>query len=325
MQAPYFSQSFNRYSYVWNNPLKYTDSDGEIVQLIIGAIIGGYSGYKIGKAKGATGWGMFWHIAGGAAIGTVAGHVGASVFASGMAAGSAAGMGGISAGFNAGMLSGWASGAITGAGMAALGGGSFIDILSGATVGGWFGAVAGGVFGVLPGGIENLKDWKNFWGTKYTREFIASANPNEIYYAWGPQVTITARSLFLISRMHAATGLAAKYILTSASIATSVFGVASLTSAFYGGAKFTHSTAKLGWKMHNSYKSGLADKIIRFKEFRGIRGIRPDFVDFSTKTIYELKPFNPRAIKQGVQQLKKYKALFEKEYGGTWKTVLDLY
>lgn len=48
-------------------------------------------------------------------------------------------------------------------------------------------------------------------------------------------------------------------------------------------------------------------------------------VDFSTQTIYELKPFNPGAMKQGMQQLEKYKALFEKTFGGTWKTVLDTY
>jgi RHS repeat-associated protein len=39
VQAPDYSQSFNRYSYVWNNPLKYTDPDGEIVWLVVGAAI----------------------------------------------------------------------------------------------------------------------------------------------------------------------------------------------------------------------------------------------------------------------------------------------
>jgi len=61
------------------------------------------------------------------------------------------------------------------------------------------------------------------------------------------------------------------------------------------------------------------------KEFREILGIRPDFVDFSTKTIYELKPFNPRAMQQGWKQLYKYQSLFEQNYGGTWNIVLDTY
>ena len=172
VQAPDYSQSFNRYSYVWNNPLKYTDPDGEwvwLVPVLIGAVIGGYSGYKIGDAKGATGWDMTGYIFGGAAIGGLAGYTGFSVFSSALAAGTTAGMGGISAGFNAGLLSGMASGAITGGGMSALGGGSFSDVLGGATMGAWVGGVAGGVSGAIAGGFHNLKDGKNFWGTRLNR------------------------------------------------------------------------------------------------------------------------------------------------------------
>ena len=31
VQAPHFTQSYNRYSYCWNNPLKYTDPSGEFI------------------------------------------------------------------------------------------------------------------------------------------------------------------------------------------------------------------------------------------------------------------------------------------------------
>ena len=41
VQLPDNSQSFNRYSYCLNNPLKYTDPTGEFWNLIIGATIGG--------------------------------------------------------------------------------------------------------------------------------------------------------------------------------------------------------------------------------------------------------------------------------------------
>jgi hypothetical protein len=92
-----------------------------------------------------------------------------------------------------------------------------------------------------------------------------------------------------------------------------------------GGTQYTKSSLKLGQEMHKGYKAGLADGVTTFKEFTGIKGIRPDFVDFGTKTIYELKPFNPRQIQLGTKQLNNYKSLFEQKYGGTWKTVLDTY
>ena len=39
VQAPDNSQSFNRYSYCLNNPLKYTDPSGEFWNLIIGMLV----------------------------------------------------------------------------------------------------------------------------------------------------------------------------------------------------------------------------------------------------------------------------------------------
>lgn len=92
------------------------------------------------------------------------------------------------------------------------------------------------------------------------------------------------------------------------------------------GIKYTKSTMKIGQEMHSAYK--VADEVagVAIKEYRGINGIRPDFVDLSTKTIYELKPFNPRAMRAGEKQLKNYKAAFEAKYPGTiWNTVLDTY
>ena len=88
---------------------------------------------------------------------------------------------------------------------------------------------------------------------------------------------------------------------------------------------YTKSNLKLGQEMHKAYKINDVIEGVAIKEFRGIKGIRPDFVDFSTRTIYELKPNNPRAIKQGWNQLNKYQKAFQQEYGGEWKTVLDLY
>ncbi len=99
-------------------------------------------------------------------------------------------------------------------------------------------------------------------------------------------------------------------------------------SAAKSSKRFTKSSLQFGQQMHNGYKAGLADNFTTFKEFRGIKGIRPDFVDFNTRTIYELKPYNPRAMQHGWNQLNRYKTLFDKHYpnpGSPWRIVLDTY
>jgi hypothetical protein len=125
----------------------YIDPSGEIVwfvPVIIGAVIGGTSGYMIGHAKGATGWDMVGYIAGGAAIGGLSGGAAAGVSALGGAAwwaGAAAGAVG-GAGFS-GLATGWDAGAmLKGAGIGALSG--FVGGGLGSAIGGGWGAFAGG-------------------------------------------------------------------------------------------------------------------------------------------------------------------------------------
>ena len=55
VQTPDFSQNFNRYSYALNNPLKYTDEDGEF---FIWSISG--SGIQLGVNFGYFGFGLFF-------------------------------------------------------------------------------------------------------------------------------------------------------------------------------------------------------------------------------------------------------------------------
>ena len=83
---------------------------------------------------------------------------------------------------------------------------------------------------------------------------------------------------------------------------------------------FTKSSASLGTKIHKGYKATRDFPKIE-KEFRKIKGIRPDYIDFSTKTIYELKPMNPRGVRSGIRQLQKY----NKALGGGYKLRLELY
>lgn len=125
----------------------YIDQDGELVwfiPVIIGAVIGGYSGYKIGKAHGATGWKMFGYIAGGATIGGLSGGAATGVSAlggtawwAGAAAGAVGGTGfsGLATNWNGeAMLKGAAFGALSG----------FVGGGIGSAIGGGWGAVAGG-------------------------------------------------------------------------------------------------------------------------------------------------------------------------------------
>ncbi|EKB04389.1 hypothetical protein HMPREF9716_03301, partial [Myroides odoratus CIP 103059] len=121
-----------------------------------------------------------------------------------------------------------------------------------------------------------------------------------------------------------------RYVEGSLSLAATIpfIGVGATTAkiATKTGVQYTKSSLAFGREIHAGYKvAEHAPALGRFKEFTGIKGIRPDFVDFGTKTIYELKPFNPRGIRSGTKQLNNYKSLFEQNYGGTWKTVLDHY
>ncbi len=78
IQDPYSTQSFNRYGYVWNNPLSLSDPSGEIVwvAVLVGVIVGAVSGAAayIGHAiqTGNWSWGGFgMAILGGAIIGGI--------------------------------------------------------------------------------------------------------------------------------------------------------------------------------------------------------------------------------------------------------------
>jgi hypothetical protein len=89
------------------------------------------------------------------------------------------------------------------------------------------------------------------------------------------------------------------------------------------------AATKNGRAAHDKYEKDLAEKLkghqVR-KEFT-IPGskLRTDFVDFTTHTIYELKPNNQRAILKGYNQLEEYRKALSKEFEGDWKIVLDRY
>ena len=90
IQDPYNTQSFNRYGYVLNNPLKYNDPSGElfVTAMIIGAIVGAYIG---GAQANGGNWNAFdWDWSSGSTwaglgIGAVVGAIGGEVLAAGLA------------------------------------------------------------------------------------------------------------------------------------------------------------------------------------------------------------------------------------------------
>jgi len=128
----------------------YNDPDGEWFHIVIGAIIGGFQGYKLGKAAGLKGWNLFWSTVGGAGIGALSAGAAASVAAGVSSAALATGATAFEASIASGMMAGIVSGAISGAGFTALGGGSFSNIMAsavqGAVIGGFSGAAGGAAF-----------------------------------------------------------------------------------------------------------------------------------------------------------------------------------
>jgi RHS repeat-associated protein len=79
VQDPSSTQNFNRYAYCMNNPLKYTDPDGEWIQYLIGGLLGAWNGYSIGKAAGLNGWDLVLSTVGGAAVGVATAGIGTVV------------------------------------------------------------------------------------------------------------------------------------------------------------------------------------------------------------------------------------------------------
>ena len=298
IQDPTSTQNYNRYSYCLNNPLKYTDVSGMQMMAIDQGWALGHSPTDLvdfmGNSSGSRGGGGGW-------------------------------------GGNGGALPGWANGNVhydsnNGAYTNDAG-----DIVPFSEVNNkYIGSnVAKTVDEIIFNGTPK-NPYQNIVGFQFTdgSEFYymdggslgGNINGLENRGAWSYNLYSQSETDAFCNFM---LGIAGGEIFEGLEIGNLVKGLFAKEGT--AAVQYTKSSLQLGQQMHKAYKAADVIEGVAMKEFRGIPGIRPDFVDFSTKTIFELKPFNPRAMQQGVLQLNKYQSLFEQNYGGVWKTVLDKY
>ena len=180
--------NYNRYGYALNNPLIYTDPDGEFWHLIIGAAIGGTFNWLANGAE------FSWEGLGYFGIGAAAGAVGAGV-GSGISAslgGSSFGAGFIgtsskvSTGFVSGVVSGagggFAGGFSLGAGNSLYKGDSFNEGLSNGLEKGLDAAVSGAILGGIMGGMDATEHNRDFWSGARKDDVIITVDNGNIAF-----------------------------------------------------------------------------------------------------------------------------------------------
>ena len=360
VQMPDFSQSFNRYSYCLNNPLKYTDPSGELFGiddafLIFALASSTISGMAHASMQGKNIWlgGLkgfasgALSVAGTAGIGQLLGH-GIGTFGNEMLRGGLHGLnGGLSSVLDGGnFFSGFTSGAMSslaGSGAQALGMSSTL-VRASTTVAG---SVTSGLLG--GGWIEGAMQGYDIGAFNHEWKYLG----NGLYECTLDEIVVTASRKGFMGAVHAgldAAGLIldaadglngllylaeGDYVNAGLSAAAMVPVIGSFaTSGKYAmkasdimakmGTKYTKSSLAKGRKMHKIYKS--QNPLIQ-KEFRKVPGCRPDAVDLKKNIIYELKPYNPRNVTKGINQLNKYKNLynFYRPVQGGWNTIIEFY
>ena len=178
VQAPDFTQNFNRYSYALNNPLRYTDESGEFWHLVIGAAIGGVVNLlanwnNIKDHENNRFWWGLGYFGVGALAGAVSAGVGAGVSSSIAGASFWSGFWGTSAAGTAtssfitgaaiGASTGGANGFVTGTGNSLLLGNGFGKSLTNGLLMSTIQGASGALLGGIGGGISASLDGRDFW------------------------------------------------------------------------------------------------------------------------------------------------------------------
>jgi hypothetical protein len=170
---PWNTQGYNRYAYGMNNPLIYSDPDGEWIHLLIGAIIGGVMNVISNYGKIDNFWEGLGYFGVGAAAGALGAGVGGGV-SSVIAGGSfGAGFMGTAAAATAtssfftgaaiGGASGFSSGLVNGVGNGFLDGQNLGQALESGLKQGLKSGVTGGFSKGITSGIDALKDGRRFF------------------------------------------------------------------------------------------------------------------------------------------------------------------
>ena len=162
VQLPDFSQSLNRYSYCLNNPLKYTDPDGEIAWFVVAAFAGGVFNVAFNMDNINDAGDFFKYFGVGAAAGVAGGYVG-NLVTGAIATGGIIGTSGIYGGLLIGGASGATSGFILGGGNSWIINGNFNSFLSDAFVGFAIGGVTGALIGGVTGAINAHNEGRDLW------------------------------------------------------------------------------------------------------------------------------------------------------------------
>lgn len=169
IQAPDFTQNLNRYSYCFNNPLKYTDPSGDWINLLYAGLSAGFTNWLSHGSQ--LDWDGLKYFGVGFIAGSLGYGIGGGVNAA--LAGDKFGVGfvgkaesvatGFSSGFVTGFTGGGAAGFITGFGNALADNKSFNEMINSGVTFGLIGGFSAGIIGGLAGGKDAKNHDRNYW------------------------------------------------------------------------------------------------------------------------------------------------------------------